>query len=399
MLRILFLVLSMMSGGVNASGSIYHAEVPIDGPDSVAERAAKKEAFLEVLERTSGQKQLEKNPVIKRALPKAQQYINQFGFLRKENTDILTVEFDGKKVRDLLGSAKVKLWAEPRPDVLFWIVDNSQFQRNILWETSNHELIQKLKNEGVKNGLPTFIPIGDFDDVVSISVNDLWGGFVSQIDQASKRYQPDGVVLLRVANDNVIEWQFYPDYEAIMSQTPIQGSETGNLDTMLSRIFGDLVDYYVKNTSIYVAPSDASDRFQWISVSGVNSSKDYFALERFLKSLTSVVTFQIYSFDKGNVMLNVNLQASLAVFENELRNDPKMTRQENADYKLVLPLSSGAVRDFGDDSSNNSQHLDETMPSPYEAMGAESEISGRSDATSSPKTMNNSTPLFYAWQN
>ncbi len=238
MLRILFLVLSMMPSWVTASGSIYQAEVPISGSGSAGESTTKKEAFLEVLERTSGQKQLEKNPVIKRALPKAQQYINQFGFLRKEDTDVLKVEFDGRKVRDLLGSAKVKLWAEPRPDVLFWIVDNSQFQRNILWETSNHELVQKVKDEGVKKGLPTLVPIGDFDDVVSISVNDLWGGFVSQIDQASKRYQPDGVVLLRVANGNVIEWQFYPNYKAMMSQTPIQGSETGNFDSMLSRIFG-----------------------------------------------------------------------------------------------------------------------------------------------------------------
>ena len=420
MSRILYLLFALFTSSAYASGfSIYEAEVPLEASTREAEQAAKKAAFSDVLVRASGQKSVLQNPTIKSALNQAQQYINQFGFTAKNGARYIRAGFDGRKIRNLLSQAKEPFWTEPRPEVLFWLVEHSGNQRNILWENTDHQILGTIKSLGQTRGLPTILPVGDFDDVVSISVNDLWGGFVSQISTASTRYQPRGVVLLRLASKTSMQWQFFPNLDHMEYEAPLEGYVSGSYEGMISDVIDQVANYYAESSSVLLGEDGADSAYQWLQVSGIQSSKDFFALERFLKSLSTVGSVQLAVLDKGNALLNVNLLAPLQAFESQLNNQRRLEKQLGSDVVLVPQLNAVDENQAGQDGINlpqtatsNDIHeglFDIVMPSPFptqnEPVATEDTqddemLEGETSVAQSTQNIvqNTSMPIYYQWR-
>ncbi|SKA54181.1 DUF2066 domain-containing protein [Enterovibrio nigricans] len=335
MLRILFFVLAMLLGQTSAfAASMFSSEVVLDDSDSATEQAAKEKAFVDVLVRASGQSTVGENQVIQKALPTVGQYITQLGYGAQDGQRTLVLGFDDAKIRTLLTQAQATYWGEPRPEVLFWVIEDTPTQRNVIWEQSGSPLIGELKAEGERRGLPVLMPVGDFDDVVAVSVPDLWGGFAEPIAKASARYNPTGIVVVKV-NDRGLTWQMFPNAAAINNDTPVEGRVSGAPAQAFPQMIDAIADYYAQRLAVNlgVVNGDALS----LEISDLNDAEDFFVVERSLKALNSVAALRLDSIIDDKATFKLSLLASEDIFHNEMMADRRLQRLEAQSPEIETP--------------------------------------------------------------
>lgn len=344
MLRIIFFVLALLAGQSSAvamTGSIFTSEVILDNSSVNMEKKATQKAFIEVLVRVSGQANITQNPTIENALKSMDSYINKISYGKIRNSPSLILNFDENKIRNLLIQAQVSYWGTPRPEVLFWLVEDSQTHRRVIWEQSNAPLIRDIKNQGKRRGLPVLIPTGDFDDIISVSIPDLLGRFVSPISKASARYNPTGVVVVEWDKKR-IKWRFYPNMATMASDIPIEGVADGSQIEMMSQLINDISDYYVANFSINLADGNSNSKV--LEVSGLDSAEDFFELERILKQLDTVAALHLNSIHNDRAIFNVNLLAPERLFHNELNRSAHLQRADNQSMLVDMPTQEPVTK-------------------------------------------------------
>lgn len=322
MLRAIFFVLTLMIGQNSVqAASIFNSEIVLDNGNNDMEKVAKKDAFIDVLVRASGQSNVLENAVIKKALPKVSEYITKIGYGNAQGERTIILNFDDNKIRKLLRNAKAYYWGTPRPEVLFWIVEDSFSHRKVIWDQSGSSIISEIKQQGKRRGLPVLTPIGDFDDIIGVSIPDLWGGFVGPIAHASARYKPTGVVVVKLSNHQ-LSWKFFPNAANISTDFPIEGKAEGSEIEMLTQLVNEISDYYVANFAVNLGLK--AEKAQVLEISGLNSAEDFFALEQTLKSLNTVSSLRLDFVRNGIAVFNVNLLSSVKMFHNELNNERRL---------------------------------------------------------------------------
>ncbi len=358
MLRILLFIVSLMGIVSSAYGySLYSVSVMLKDNQVASEKAAKEKAFGEVLVRASGQTDIVKNAAISKIIPQAQAYINQIGFSNENGKKILQVDFNDEKIRSLLSRVGATYWADPRPSVLIWLVEDQSLGKQIIWEQSSSSFINQLKNQAKRRGLPVLIPVGDFDDVVSVAVPDLWEGAIESIANASERYGANGLVIVRLHKNKSMDWQFYPDENAILEQGAQDGRAVGSLDNNIATLVNFIANYYVKNTQ--VSFSDAINNQQLLQVNGIDTTADFFALEKLLKSFNSVASVSVNGVAGTTAFFKLDLLVSPDAFENELAKTNQLIKSDDEYIHLnTQPLIPG----LGEEQSQAPYSFEQQMP-------------------------------------
>lgn len=341
MLRTFLIILTLLLGSTSAmAASLFNTEVVLDDTDTATEQAAKEAAFVDVLVRTSGQSTVGDNPVVQKALPTVDQYITQLGYGDNDGQRTLQLGFDDGKIRTLLTQAQATYWGSPRPEVLFWLVADDANSRNVVWEQSGSPLINELKAEGERRGLPVLMPVGDFDDVIAVSIPDLWGGFAEPIAKASARYNPVGVAVVKVHN-NRISWQLFPNAADMGNATPIEGRAAGAPEAAFATMVDEISDFYASRLAVNLGVADSAS--QALKVSGLDDAEDFFVVERTLKGLNSVAALRLESIDNGTATFRISLLASEDVFHNEMMTDRRLRRVEVLPEPVVAPAPAPAA--------------------------------------------------------
>ncbi|MGF1764470.1 DUF2066 domain-containing protein [Aliivibrio kagoshimensis] len=343
-----------------ASTGLYQTEVLLADSDS-AERDAKRAAFENVLIKVSGSRDIANNEIIKKALSKNSSYISQLSYGEINEQPSLKLSFNSKQIKHLLTQAKSSYWSTPRNKLLVWIVEEKYRARKVVWEQSSSEITSYIKGSSDKRGLPVIIPVGDFDDVTSISISDLWGGFVEPIASASQRYDTGAVLLVKVINhgpnNNTIRWTLFdekPQSMVMSKKGPIEGAAKGSAAGATARMINDVSDYLADQHGIQLGGESAESTL--ISVMNVQSTEDFFQLETQLKALSSVASLQVDSITGDSVVFNIDLLTSVAEFKQDLANvsqleevvvevidvQPDPVVDDQASYTLNEPVTSAA---------------------------------------------------------
>ncbi|OOF35109.1 DUF2066 domain-containing protein [Salinivibrio costicola] len=308
---------------------LYHASIPLDNGAQTSQQAAKKQALIAVLTKVSGQREVSDNPAVEQAQQDVDGFISQLGYGEsKDQSDgaaqrTLEVGFDSQKIRAVLRQAGLPLWGSPRPAVLVWLVDDRDGDRQIIWEQSGRPVIDQLRDAAAIRGLPVLIPVGDFDDLMAISSSDLWGGFIDPVEQASQRYQPDGIVIGKLTEQG-IRWQFFPDTSDMQSDQT--RGQANNAQAMIDTI----ADYYAEQTGVVLDNDDERASLQ-IAIAGMDNGDDYVDLERTLAGLNALQQVHLAELNDDTLIFDVRLAASQQALINELtanRHIRLMTPQE-----------------------------------------------------------------------
>lgn len=282
MLRILCLLMCMIAGPVFAQQQtdLYHTEVQLTDAKK-AESLAKEEGLVNVLIKVSGQQAIAENEVIKKALTRSDRYVTQMSFVEYDNAPRgMKLGYNSSMVLNLLTQAEQSIWETPRKPVLVWVVNEYNYQRSVIWEQSNNSLITRIKNAANERGLPVMFPVGDFDDVTSIEIPDLWGNFKKPIADASERYNPQAILVVKVRG-NSSSWTLFdttPQFLATTSKKPIEGRSSGavQLADMVNEVSDYFAQTYTKNLGAVASDSEV------VSIKGIHTTRAFFTLEKLL---------------------------------------------------------------------------------------------------------------------
>ncbi|WP_102505523.1 DUF2066 domain-containing protein [Salinivibrio kushneri] len=327
------------------ANDLYHASIPLDNGAQTSQQAAKKQGLSAVLTKVSGQRNLSDNPAVKQALQEVDSLITQLGYGEHEQgadgatQRTLEVGFDSQQVREILRQAGLPLWGSPRPSVLVWLVDDRGLERQIIWEQSERPVIDELRQAAALRGLPVLIPVGDFDDLMAISSSDLWGGFIQPVEQASERYQPDGIVIAKLT-DQGVRWQLFPE------ENQMQTNQTRGQARNATAMIHSLADYYAQQTGV-ILDQDEDSASVVIAIGGIESGDDYVALEKTLVNLNAVQGVHLRKLNDDTLVFDAQLAASQQALIKELtanREVRLMTMQEQEAYMAsTSPTASEAA--------------------------------------------------------
>ncbi|MGR6834860.1 DUF2066 domain-containing protein [Aliivibrio wodanis] len=317
MLRILCLVVCLIAGPVFAQQSdLYHTEVQLTGSEK-AESLAKKEGLVNVLVKVSGQQTIADNEVVKKALTQSDRYVTQMSFVDYDDAPrAMKLGYNSKMVLSLLTQAEVGIWETPRKSVLVWIVNEYNYQRSIIWEQSNNSLITRIKDAANERGLPVMFPVGDFDDVTSIEIPDLWGNFKKPIADASERYNPQAILVVKVRG-NSSTWTLFdstPQYLVTTSKKSIEGRASGSVQ--LADMVNEVSDYFAKTYTKNLAA--VASESETVSIKGIHTTRSFFTIEKQLQQMNSVASVQVNTVQGDKVTYTLSLLGDYQQFNDEL---------------------------------------------------------------------------------
>jgi hypothetical protein len=288
-------------------------------------------ALIQVLTRVTGRVDIALEPAMADMLAGAEQFVVQSGTIDRET---FFVTFDAPAIETALIAREQPIWGPERPLTVLWLaIDDGQGGRDILaaadsigdqspeFQTLKAAFREEIFSIGEERGLPLALPLMDLEDMSTIGFVDIWGGFGTQLEQASTRYGADSVVSgrARVSSFGVdVEW------------TLIRGGQRislggGSLRNGLDR----LADYYVAEFSTF-----GGTRSTTISVLGVATLEDYGRVMRYLESLSILdsVGTEI-DFEGDTLSVRVDARGSSAVVERVLGLNPMLT--PSADVALM----------------------------------------------------------------
>ncbi len=145
LLMFAFLALPLKAATVT---NLYQAQAVLPDTDKQSEQKARVEALEQVLIKVSGQSAITQNEVIRKALANSSPYVSQFGYGSESGQQTLELTFDQSRIRNLLTQANATLWNEQRPSVLVWMVNDSNRNRDIIWDQSGNSFEPQLKKSG-----------------------------------------------------------------------------------------------------------------------------------------------------------------------------------------------------------------------------------------------------------
>jgi hypothetical protein len=319
---------------------LYRSEVVLDQEAKNADSEARIEGMKEVIVRASGDRDAVANEVVKKALRQNSQYLSQISYGQLNGEQTLRMGFSAPHIRSLLSQAQLPVWPASRANILVWLVEE-QTDRNIIWEHSPSAVLEQLKSQADKRGLPLTVPVGDFDDITGVAVSDLWGGFIQPVGAASQRYPVDAVLVVK-AQGNSLRWTLYDQKPAtigVTRQAPLSGSNNG--EDAAVKMINQLSDYYAKKTAVVVA-NESSEAIK-VRFTELSDAVGFFTLENNLKKLSSVASIDILKVQGNEVTFNVHLLSSPEEFKQEVLRAGPIKQLESVIETPLVAITEPAL--------------------------------------------------------
>jgi uncharacterized protein len=107
--------------------------------------------------------------------------------------------FDGSELRTALRESDVPVWLGPRPVLLVWAVLERGERRLLLGSGLDEDaVLATLQEWARRRDLPLLFPLGDLEDRRQVYLADVVGGITEGLAEPSRRYDPDGLLLLHL---------------------------------------------------------------------------------------------------------------------------------------------------------------------------------------------------------
>jgi hypothetical protein len=329
---------------------LYDAKIAVDDQSQTTQNNAFSLALKQVLIKVRGNDDLLSNQKIKSSLTKATGFVRSYSYEELESQLYLVINFDPQRVENVIRNAGFPVWDKRRPESLIWLAikssDDSTRQIATLSEFS--EVYQQLSARAAQRGIRLMFPLWDLDDIQTLGVYDIWGGFSSQISQASERYAVPSVLSARIyltdnqssdvtqtrvmANEmSALHWS--ADWTMIEGGGLLAGQVQGDSPLMIAEDLIDaLADQLSLKYAIDLAQIDRANSKVQIIVNNIDS------LNYYSQALSSLENMSVV-----NEATLIKQQGPRATFELDLLGDVEdLTNALSLDSK-IRPV----VDDFG----------------------------------------------------
>jgi len=292
---------------------LYAAQVPASGSAARDPSASFEAALRAVLVKVTGSREVTTDPVIMQQFAAAKPYVQQF---RTHPDGSVWVQFDPAAVRGALDRIGQPVWGEERPDTLVWLVmDDGAGHRDILaaepdvtrkagvfgvskpapagGRKRQVEVRRILQTTAAERGVPLVLPLVDSEELRSVSISDVWGGFTDSMVRASARYGVDAILIGRARVRSVATAQ--------VRWTLLFGDEridwAGGITSGPDRV----ANFFAARLA---TSSNALGRMR-LRVDGVHSLDDYGRLSRYLTTLDVVEDYSVDRVEDQTVVFSL----------------------------------------------------------------------------------------------
>lgn len=307
--------------------SIYQAEIPV-ATQSVADRnQVLSKALLEVLVKASGNDQIVDNTEIMSSLERAPKLIQEFSYYTPKQPIngkpyVLRVVFDANGVNRLLRSASVQAWGSNRPLILAWVdYEVPGKAGEIIDSSSQNKILEIVKKAANRRGLPIVFPSMDLTDINNVTLNDIVTMKIPTLQEASKRYLSDAIVIIRVfkstseytAQAKLVFGNHIWDWEMIGKNRP------DLLEALVDNITEELAGRYGNEDSKTIKTRLT------LTVTGIMQEDDYNQMLDYVKHLLPVASLEVAKIVGTQVTLSVSLRSTRDAFMQLLSLGNKLT--------------------------------------------------------------------------
>lgn len=235
--------------------SLYKAEIPVVSQSSDVKEQAVKEGFLQVLIKVSGDPQIDKNPVIRTSLKKAEYYVHEYSYALEtpdSSEYLLRVNYEPSDIQRLLEKAGMGYWGENRPLILVWLVFRDKHNSDyIIGDEQPGGVFYHMKQESKKYGLPIIFPVMDVSELNQISPRDVATVSIDTLETAAKRYSPEALLvgeMVESAQGMQSKWQLM--FKDTQWNWEIDRPSTGAvISSVINQVTQALFSYDVKATT------------------------------------------------------------------------------------------------------------------------------------------------------
>jgi len=321
---------------------LYDAKIAVNDQSQRSQNTAFSLALKQVLIKVRGNKDLLANQKIKSALTKATRFVRSYSYEKIESQLYLVISFDPQRVENIIRNSGFPVWDKRRPDSLIWLAIKSSEDsaRQIATLSEFSDIYQQMSVRAAQRGITLMFPLWDLDDVQTLGVYDIWGGFISQISMASERYAVPSILSARLyptddltQSSGLVAPLWSADWTMIERGGLLAGQVQGETPMAIAEALIDsLADQLSLKYAIDLAQVDRADSRVQIIINNIDSL-NYYSL-----ALSSLENMSVVD----DVTL-IKQQGSRATFELDLLGDVEdLTNALNLDNK-IRPV----VDDFG----------------------------------------------------
>lgn len=357
-ISLVFISLVLMQAGYAAnSGKLYETSVKMESGKSENELIAA--AFTHVLIKVSGRSEVSTSPSYKTMLEKAKGAISQFrydyktiqadaGAEKKANTGKekwFWVRFNPATIDSVLKEAHLPIWGKVRPATLVWFSQEIHGQRNLQSQYDAPEIYDIISQQAEYRGISMKYPFLDLQDQASVSATDIWGDFTDAVLLASRRYQAQTTVTIRLFKEPsglwVSQW-------SLLMLGNVQSWEIRDKKRARSLASGvdELADKLAQQFTR--VGGERSEDGILVQVNNVSDFKAFHELDDYLRNLATVKSADLVQMEQDRVVYNISYLGDKNSFIQEIRlgdllNSVERSRvdydspeNENKDYQPVI---------------------------------------------------------------
>ncbi len=295
--------------------SIYKAEVFVATQSAQDKARAVKDGMAEVLTKVSGNLQILDNPALQASLSHADTFAQEYSYASpktapKDTPYLLTIRYDSQGINRLLREAGSPIWGQNRPLILLWLAYESPTHPLDIVDSSTGDNQSLIENSAKLRGIPIIFPVMDVTEMGQVTANDIANKTIPTIQQASKRYDSNAILLGQVTqtkSDLTSHWELISD--ADKWDWDVTGK---NLQEVYANAINHVADTLAGRYAVVVSEGVSSQLT--LKVSGIKQEADLMQVMRYLQHLTPVADVLLDSVNGDEVILNVSLHGNKQAF-------------------------------------------------------------------------------------
>jgi len=338
-LAMLFICLPFTAVVAVKMSNLYQTEVSVPSQTYDLREQAVKDGLLQVLIKISGNTEIDKNPVIKAGLKKANYYVQEYSYSsdsRDASQYQLKISYEPSDVNRLLANAKVASWGENRPLTLVWLaVTDKKHITSIIGHEMTGTIFDKMMQESKSYGMPLIFPVMDVSDINSVSAEDIRAMNIAVLQGAAKRYSPDALLIGEIEeNDHGSQSQ----WQLIMKDKQWDWKIANNsTDGVISNVMNQVSQAVSGRYAAKTVMNKAALLWVKVEVGHLTKRRDLIRLVQYLKQITNVQQVELIQIEGDIVKLSVQVQGSLAAFEQNVLGSQHLVlkSEEDANTKLI----------------------------------------------------------------
>lgn len=319
-------LLALFSAGANASsievGDLYEIRLPVETQNRDDRQAALHEGFSQVLVKVAGHQEVLQIPTVRSELNRHTNYLVQYNYVTEDRQLMLRAQFDERRIEELLRRANATYWSARRPNLMFWVAQDSPRGIQLASRDSDSDLIPALRSQARVRGLPVSFPLLDLTDRMLVSPSDVWGRFDAPILEATERYPANGIVMVRIqANDDTVRGQ----WSLVVGNTRRSGqTEAEDKAALATAIVNEVTERVAAEYAVTFSDAERGD-FR-VRVSNLMDLERLLEVENLLVRLGSVERVTLTRYHQGTAEFDLSLIGDMGRAMQALELDNRMQR-------------------------------------------------------------------------